>query len=314
MVSPKGAQHYSFVVSGGGERLDKFLSERLPELSRGRIQELIRCGLVLVNRRQAKPAARLKGGDEVSIVVPAAADEVGLEPVPGPLEVLYESADVVAVNKPAGMAVHPGAGTTGPTLVNFALHAYPEIRAVGSPLRPGVVHRLDKGTSGVVLLARSPRGYDSLRRQFEARAVRKVYIALVVGRLEPAKGIIDEPVGRHPEERTRMAIVRLCGRMARTEYEVKEYACGYTLVRACPITGRTHQIRVHFAAVGHPIAGDPVYGRGAFDLGLSRQFLHAKAVTFVDPGKEEEVTVCSPLAEDLQVAWRSLAGAHAREQ
>lgn len=290
----------TLTVSEEGARLDQYLAQSVEGLSRSQAQRLIGEQAVLVNGRPAKASLAVRRGDAVEVRLPPPQPGDVL-PEPLALVVVYESADVVVLDKPAGILVHPTSYERGGTLVNGVLWRYPEAAGVGPVGRQGVVHRLDKGTSGLVAFGRTTRGLRGLQEQFRKHEVWKTYSALVVGRLQPERGVIDAPVGRHPRERGRMAVVRLGGRPARTQYEVAKVYGPYSLVEAHPLTGRTHQLRVHFAALSHPVAGDPVYGRGVADLGLTRQFLHARALRFLDPGTEEVVEVESPLPEDLRL-------------
>ncbi|MGI6207440.1 MAG: RluA family pseudouridine synthase [Anaerolineae bacterium] len=306
MVDAPG-QTRQWVVAEGGERLDQHLAASVEALSRTQARKLIEAGEVLVNGRTAKPSLLLQPGDRIEVTLPPVPD-LAVRPEPLELVVVYESADVVVVDKPAGVLVHPTSHDRSGTLVNAMLWRYPEIQGVGPSERSGVVHRLDRDTSGLVAFGRTHTGLRGMQEQFRRHEVWKTYLALVAGAPSPEAGIIDAPVGRHPQHRARQAVVRQGGRPARTQYETLERLSGYTLIHAHPLTGRTHQIRVHFAAVGHPVAGDPVYGRGRRDLGLERQFLHAHALRFTDPGTGETVSVESPLPEDLEQVLNQLRG------
>jgi 23S rRNA pseudouridine1911/1915/1917 synthase len=292
-------------VEQAGERLDQHVAAAVGGLSRSQAQRLIQSGEVLVNGQLAKPAATLRLGDEIEVRVPAAEDTT-IRPEALALRVVYESADVVVVDKPAGVIVHPAGSVRSGTLVNAMLYHYPEVAEVGPVGRQGVIHRLDKDTSGLLVLARTVHGLQAVQEQFRKREVWKTYLALLAGHLRPDSGAIDAPVGRHPYERQRMAVVNQGGRPARTEYEVIEAYRDFCYVQAHPLTGRTHQLRVHFAAVGHPVAGDPVYGHGSADLGLRRQFLHAHALRFLDPDGRTQVAVESPLPGDLAEVLQAL--------
>ena len=287
-----------WVAAQGAERLDQYITACIEQLSRSQVQRLLRAGRVTVNDGPAKAAGAVRAGDVIEVLLPPRTTLIQAEPLS--LAVVYESADIVVVDKPAGQLVHPTSEERTGTLVNAMLWHYPEIAGVGPEGRQGVVHRLDRGTSGLVMFGRTQRGLRSAQEQFREHQVWKTYVALVAGSLRPARGLIDAPVGRHPRDRTRMAVVRAGGRSARTQYEVLEDFDGYSLLKVHPLTGRTHQIRVHLAAVGHPVAGDPTYGRGVADLGLSRQFLHATGLRFTDPAVGRAVEVDSPLPGDLQ--------------
>lgn len=288
-----------FVATEIGERLDKALAARLDNFSRSQIQALIREGEVLVNGRALKASYRLEEGDRVAITLPE--DTADAQPAPEaiPLDIVYEDDQVVVVNKPAGMVVHPAFGHSSGTLVNAVLARWPEIASFSEPSRAGIVHRLDKDTSGVLVVAKTRAALESLRAQFKGRDVRKRYIALVEGAPETPEGVIDAPIGRDPAQRKRMA-VRHDGREAVTEFRVIEHFAGYSLLEVYPKTGRTHQIRVHLAFIGHPVAGDTVYGRRRQAIKLKRHFLHATAITFTRPGSDEAITAEAPLPAGLE--------------
>ncbi len=285
-------------------RLDKFLAEKLRDLSRSVIQELIREGLVLVDGNPTKASYRLRGGEHIIVNVPPP-PPLEPEPFPIPLDVVYEDKWLIVINKPAGLVVHPAPGHQSDTLVNAILARWPELRGLEDRTRLGVVHRLDKDTSGLIVVARDEKTKIELQRQFKERQVRKVYLALVKGEVRPPRGRIEAPIGRDPRHRKKMAVVS-GGREAVTEYAVIEYLPGYTFLEVHPITGRTHQIRVHFSHKGHPIAGDKVYGRGPSIPGLNRPFLHAYSLTFKHPATGEEVTFKAPLPPELEEVLRRL--------
>ena len=287
-------------VNQPGERLDRYLTEQLPERSRAEIQRWIKEGAVLVNQRPAKPSQRLNPGDSISVTIPAPAPTT-VEPEAIPLTILYEDDDLIAVDKPAGMVVHPAPGHETGTLVNAILHHCPDLQGVGGVQRPGIVHRLDKDTSGIILVAKHDRAHRHLQAQFKNRTIDKTYLALLIGQLEQREGRIDAPIGRHPRQRKRMAVTSAeKGREAITEFTVEAYYGTTTLVAAHPLTGRTHQIRVHFASIGHPMVGDVVYGprRDAYKLG--RHFLHAHRLHFLRPADDASLDLVSPLPPDLQ--------------
>ena len=279
-----------------GQRLDAFLAARLPGLSRARVQRLIAGGNVTVDGERAKPSHRLAAGQAVAVTLPEPAPDA-LTPQPAPLTIVHEDADLVVVDKPPGLTAHPAAGQPDGTLANALLALYPEVEGVGGPGRAGIVHRLDKGTSGLLVAARNEAAHACLAAQFEDRLVSKRYTALAVGSLPEERAAIDAPVGRHPTRRQRMAVVS-DGRPATTPYRVLERYRGFTLVEASPKTGRTHQVRVHFAAIGHPLAGDRTYGRR--QPGLDRHFLHAAFLAFRHPRTGETVEFRSGLPPDLR--------------
>ena len=290
------------VADAPGERLDRYLAARHGDLSRAHISALVGRGLVRVNGSTVKSSYRLKGGETVEVEV-APPLPASLAPQDIPVAVVYEDDDVLVVDKPAGLVVHPAPGHPAGTLANALLARLPELARIEEGLRPGIVHRLDKDTSGLMVVAKSRRAHEHVARQLKEREVRKVYTALVEGRLEPPEGTIVAPVGRDPRNRKRMAVVQ-DGREAETAYRVMEKLPGFTLVEAYPRTGRTHQIRVHFASLGHPLAGDGVYG--ARELGLGRHFLHAGALGFRLPGDERYIEHFAPLPPELSAALASL--------
>lgn len=294
-----------FVADQVGERLDKALAAALDGLSRSQIQALIRDGQVTVNGRPGKASYRIEGGERVRVNVPLPAEDAAPRAEAIALDVLYEDDSVAVVNKPAGMVVHPAYGHTSGTLVNAILARWPEAAVPDAEDRAGIVHRLDKETSGVILVARTPAALEDLRRQFKARTVEKRYLALVEGVPETREGVIDAPIGRDPAQRKRMAVLH-GGREAVTEFRVVEPYDDVALVEAYPKTGRTHQIRVHLAFIGHPVVGDTVYGRRKQRIKLKRHFLHAAAITFRHPETGEPVTVEAPLPDALQDVLRKL--------
>ena len=295
-----------------GERLDKYLAEALPDLSRAMLQKLIKDGDVLVGGKPTKPSYRVEAGDIVVVRVPP---PTPLEAAPAPhipLDVLYQDADLLVLNKPAGLVVHPAHGHTDDTLVNALLAHVPDLAGIGGVLRPGIVHRLDKDTSGLLLVAKHDQAQQALQDQFRSRSVDKVYLALVEGHLVPPRGRIDAPIGRDPRERQRMAVVP-SGRPAQTEYRVLETLAETALVEAHLLTGRTHQIRVHLASLGYPIVGDRVYGHRKPRVALARQFLHAWRLAFSLPSTGERVQFTAPLPPDLRQILAEL-GSHWKEE
>lgn len=292
-----------------GQRLDRVVAALHPELSRAAASELIAQDLVRINGHPAKPASRPIVGAQITVDLPEPAQsDAGPERIP--IEVVYEDAALVVVNKPAGMVVHPAPGNLTGTLVNALLGRYQGLP--GDSTRPGIVHRLDKDTSGLIVVARTPHALATLAGAFKRHQVHKEYLALLIGTPKPETGAIEAPIGRDPRHRQRMAVVSTGGRESRTEYRTEERFTGYALVRALPETGRMHQIRVHFAAKGHPVAGDAVYGRQAPKLGLRRQFLHAALLSFVHPTTGEAMRFEAPLAADLQHAVDLLRAAERR--
>jgi 23S rRNA pseudouridine1911/1915/1917 synthase len=297
---------YSLAVDAesAGERLDRYVARALPALSRSYAQQLIAAAQITVNGRPARASLGLSAGDLVAVAVPPP-QPIDLLPEPIPLSIIYEDADVVVVDKPAGMVVHPAPGHPGGTLVNALLARYPDMQLSGD-LRPGIVHRLDAGTSGLLVVARNDAAMRVLADQQRERQMRKIYLAVAEGRFKQAEGVIDAPVGRHPSDRLRMAVTPQ-GRPARTHYRVAEELGAYSLLELRLETGRTHQIRVHLLHIQRPVLGDPLYGarKGRPSLGLGRQFLHAQQLGFRLPGGEWR-EFSSPLPDDLQLALGKL--------
>src|SRR5262245_26191230 len=310
-----GVTSWTVEPEAAGERLDRHVAARL-DAPRNQVQRWIAEGLVRVNGLPAKPSALLTAGDHVEASPPAPKEERIL-PEPGALSVLHEDAELVVIDKPAGLAVHPGAGRATGTLAHRLLDRYPEMAGVGGPGRPGIVHRLDQGTSGVLVAARTPAAYARLSRAFAAREVEKRYLGIAYGAPSPPAGTIDAPIGRHPQRRREMA-VRSGGRPARTSYRTLAAAGGLSLLEMDLATGRTHQIRVHLKSIGHPLVGDPVYGEARWK-GLAhasqaalREFprpaLHAWRLAFRHPAGGERLAFEAPVPEDFQELWRAVTG------
>jgi len=296
---------YRLVVEKPGTRLDKYVSEQSPELSRTQTQKLIADGYIKVNDRVAKAGLKLNAGDRLTITLPPPTPS-SLLPEAIPVNILYEDDDLLVVDKPAGLAVHPAPGHPSHTLVNAILSHLASLPDTGNSLRPGIVHRLDKDTSGVMIVAKNSAAHLNLSDQFKARSVTKAYLVLVRGHLTPEDGIIEAPIGRDRRHRERMAVVTEDkGRAARTQYQVVNYIGNYTLLEVRPETGRTHQIRVHLSAIGYPVVGDKVYGvKSAL---LSRQFLHASRLGFHLPSTGEYVEFTSELPPDLAQALKEIS-------
>ena len=293
--------NHVLIADWDGERLDVFLARTVPDLSRAHAQRLIADGRVRVNGRAGRASLRLAAGDEVVTEVPAA-QPAPLVPEALPLTVVYEDQDLIVVDKPPGLTVHPAPGHPAGTLVNALLAHCADLGGIEGSLRPGIVHRLDKDTSGLMVVAKNDRAQLGLSGQIARHEVLKAYLALVAGH-PPRSGVIDAPIGRHPAQRKRMAVV-VEGRPARTHYRVVGDVGGDALAVAVLETGRTHQVRVHFAAIHHPVVGDPVYGRRS-DL-VGRQFLHAWRLGFRHPRTGDWLELEAPLPADLHAA---LAGA-----
>lgn len=279
-----------------GIRLDKFLISRLPDYSRSQIQELIKKGLITVNNTVIKTGYKLRTDDLIRVNLPAP-PLIKLAPQPIPLKIIYHDKDIIVLDKPAGLVVHPSPGHPDHTLVNALLALFPELSEENETQRPGIVHRLDKDTSGLMIVAMNSRARESLMSQMKKREITKKYYALVQGHLSPKKGAIEAPVGRDPSHRQKMAVV-LRGKYARTSYKVIEFNGPNTLVEVSLETGRTHQIRLHFAAIGHPVIGDATYGKAS--TVLKRQFLHSFYLKFSHPTTGKEMEFTSPLPQELQ--------------
>ena len=314
------ASQQTIMVEAGGEgqRLDRWLAEQLPDRSRSEIQRWIKEGLVAVDGQIARASARLEQGQQIELAIPEIEPPADLAPEALPLTIVYEDDDLLVVDKPAGMVVHPAPGHSGGTLVNAVLHHCPQIEGVGGERRPGIVHRLDKETSGLIVVAKNDHAHRFLQDQFKDRTVYKEYLALVEGRLTPERGRITAPIGRHPDDRKRQAVLPVdpqtgvsAGRDAITDYNVLGVyaapgtssgapATTFSLVSAELHTGRTHQIRVHFAWYKHPVVGDTVYGLRKQRLKLDRHFLHAHRLRLRLPSTGEAREFVAPLPAELQ--------------
>ncbi len=298
---------YEVDENQSGLRLDVFLSLENADLSRSHIQKLVNEGLVEVNQLPARASCRLKRGDQVVMRVPPPVELV-VEPEDIPLDIYYDDADVIVINKPRGMVVHPAEGNYTGTLVNALLHHCRDLSGINGVVRPGIVHRLDKDTSGLLVVAKNDTAHLELARQLSAHNVDRIYKALVHGIVKNDLGVIDAPIGRHPKDRQKMAVTPGKGRHAITHYRVLErfYDNSLTLVELRLETGRTHQIRVHMTWLGHPLVGDKKYGRGKNIFGLDGQFLHAGLLGFVHPRTGKKMTFESPLPEELENILNSL--------
>jgi 23S rRNA pseudouridine1911/1915/1917 synthase len=302
-----------------GKRLDLFLAEHLPQQSRSQIQRYVREGSILLNAAEAKAGTRVKQGDVISGHIPAPRPAEALaEDLP--IRFIYEDADIVVVDKPPGMTVHPAGRRQSGTLVNALLFRLKDLRGVGGVLRPGIVHRLDKGTSGVMVVAKNDQAHEALVRQFKQREVKKIYLALVYGRVEREEGVIAAPLGRHPIDRKRFSLRTRQPKEALTEWRVRERFEGITFVEVAPRTGRTHQIRVHMTSINHPLVGDPLYTKKrrlsliedpvlrARIEALGRQALHASSIAFRHPTTGKIVEFTAPLPADIENILEVLRG------
>lgn len=281
---------FEYIISAAekGERLDHFLAAK-KEIgkTRSQVHRLIDDGYVEVNKEAPKPGYKLKQDDRVNVTVPPP-EKLEVRPENIPLDIVHEDGDLIVVNKPRGMVVHPAAGSYSGTLVNALLYHCRDLSGIGGVLRPGIVHRLDKDTSGLIVVAKNDRAHQALAGQFKAKEVFKQYLALVHGSIPQEKGVIEARVGRHPRHRKKMAVIspydeRLRAREAVTYFKVRERFKDYTLLELTLKTGRTHQIRVHLTSIGHSVVGDPTYGHRREEFGLSGQLLHAARLGFVHP-------------------------------
>ena len=285
-------------------RLDQFLAKRFPEYSRSRLQQLIRSGFVRLNEQTTRPRHIVRRGDKIDLREPPL-EKIDVRPEPIPLEILFEDDDLIVINKPAGLTVHPGAGQREHTLVNALLSHCATLSGIGGKERPGIVHRLDKETSGCLVVAKNDIAHRELSKQFAARTVEKIYLALVAGKLRKAAGVIEEKIGRHPVHRQRMRVTSLRGRTAKTEYRVIRSSEQASLIECQLHSGRTHQIRVHLHHLGHAVLGDKVYAP-RFAENFRRQMLHAWKLGFHHPHTGECKLFEAPLPADFTEAIRAL--------
>ena len=288
-----------------GMRLDKYLTQVLPQFSRSYLQKLIEQSCILVNERKTKTSQKLNEADRITIQTPLSPTYPLAEPIP--LSIGYEDKDILVIDKPAGLTVHPAPGHPSHTLVNAVLAHCPQLAPdkSGNYMRPGIVHRLDKDTSGLMVIAKNDFAMQHLVNQFKTHAVTKGYLVMVRGRLSPEQGLIEAPIGRDPHNRQRMAVVAT-GKEASTRYQVRKYLGNYTLLELTPRTGRTHQIRVHLSAIGYPVVGDPAYGtkcrHEVLASCLNRQFIHAYRLGFRLPSTNEYREFTCSLPADLEQA------------
>lgn len=315
MLQSEKVNDQSFSISvppkDHGRRIDQFLAETDLHLSRSQIKHLIEQEHILLNQHVTKPSTRLKSGDTISGILPRP-KALMLTPEPIPLSVLYEDPSIIVVDKPPGMVVHPAPGNPSGTLVNALLYHCKDLSGINGTLRPGIVHRLDKETSGVMVVAKNDEAYHHLVKQFKNRRVEKVYLAIVYGNVKKEEGLIDAPIGRHPDQRKKMSIQTTRGRIALTHWKVLERFGACTLLEIHPRTGRTHQIRVHLTSMGHPLLKDPLYGkRGKSQImedphlhdclkKIDRQALHALQLGFDHPRSRERVLFIAPMPQDMK--------------
>jgi len=287
-----------------GERLDAFLAETVADLSRTAVKELITNGQVLVDGKSRKPSYRIKEGEEILITLPEAR-QVAIVPQDLPLEIIYQDQDIAVVNKPKGMVVHPAHGNWDGTMVNALLYHIKDLSGINGEIRPGIVHRLDKDTSGVMVVAKNDQAHRNLAEQIKEHTIKREYQALVHGMIKENLGSIEAPIGRSRTDRKKMAVIA-DGKLALSRYRVLERFQNYTLVQVTLLTGRTHQIRVHFSYIKHPVVGDPVYGPAKHHLGMESQALHACRLGFNHPRTGEYMEFTSELPEVFKQALQKL--------
>lgn len=318
----------SFSIAGeeGEERLDTYLASRLEDLTRSRVQDLVKRGFVKVNGRSAKTSYRIKVGDHVDLSIPPEPPKV-LKPEPIEFSILHEDSSLIILNKPPGLVVHPAPGHSTGTLVHGLLQYWPELSGMGGPHRPGIIHRLDKDTSGLMVVAKNDKVHHFLSGQFKGGTVKKKYLALVHGIPEGERGEIDLPIARHPRRRKEMSVLISGGKKALTFWrKVETFEGKFSLLSVAPKTGRTHQIRVHLSYLGHPIVGDPVYGykknwwkkqkplKEHMFLPVGRQMLHAEILGFIHPDSEEFCEFHAPMPEDMVDILNTLKSLHRQGQ
>lgn len=320
MQSPEGEFIITVDPADAGRRLDKLVCATLSDCSRSFVTQLIQDGHITIAGQICKPSYRVKGGEKIQGRVPSREPPL-LEPEPIALEILYEDADIIVINKPVNLVVHPGPGNASGTLVNALLHHCPDLGGNRASQRPGIVHRLDKNTTGAIVVAKNRQALDHLSLQFKQRTVRKSYLALVYGDVKSDTGSIDFPIGRHPVDRKKMSTISNSGRDALTLWKVKQRYGLATLMELDLKTGRTHQIRVHCAAIHHPVIGDPVYAfsklkrtkhgdarLAAILKSAPRQMLHARYLELIHPLKEQRMAFEAPLAADMRAILEVLDG------
>ena len=303
-----------FTAEEKGQRLDVFVVERFPELSRSHVQKLIEQGNVLVDGMVRKANYKLRGGEAVQVTVPQA-EPISVEPEDIPLDILYEDKDIIVVNKARSMVVHPASGVYSGTLVNALLYHCRDLSGINGEIRPGIVHRLDKDTSGVMVCAKNDTAHLDLAEQIRTKTAHRTYWAIVHGNIKEEAGIIKGNIGRHPTDRKKMAIVRENGKPAVTHFKVLERFGEYTLVECQLETGRTHQIRVHMTSIGHPLINDPKYGpKKSSPFAINGQALHSLQLTLTHPVTKEEMTFTAPLPTDMEKILTGLRNKRSKSQ
>ena len=296
-MSENGLQRLTVSPEEAGVRIDKYLAEQLPDITRSHLQKLLKDGSVQMNGKPVKASTKTAAGAVIELTIPEP-EEPEILPEDIPLDILYEDSDVILINKPKDMVVHPAAGHYTGTLVNALMyHCKGDLSGINGVLRPGIVHRIDKDTTGVLIVCKNDKAHNALAEQLKEHSITRKYRAIVCGNLKEDEGTVDAPLGRHPQDRKKMAIVRTGGKRAVTHYRVLERFGNYTYIECQLETGRTHQIRVHMASLGHPLLGDEVYGRVKSPFKLEGQTLHAMVLGFIHPTTGEYMEFEAPLPE-----------------
>lgn len=296
-MTENGLQRLEVSPEDAGVRIDKYLADQLPDITRSYLQKLLKDGSVEMNGKPVKASAKTVAGAVVELTIPEP-EEPEILPEDIPLDILYEDSDVILINKPKDMVVHPAAGHYTGTLVNALMyHCKGDLSGINGVLRPGIVHRIDKDTTGVLIVCKNDKAHNALAEQLKEHSITRKYRAIVCGNLKEDEGTVDAPLGRHPQDRKKMAIVRNGGKRAVTHYRVLERFGNYTYIECQLETGRTHQIRVHMASLGHPLLGDEVYGRAKSPFKLEGQTLHAMVLGFIHPTTGEYMEFEAPLPE-----------------
>ena len=296
-MNENGLQRLTVSPEDAGVRIDKYLAEQLPDITRSYLQKLLKDGSVQMNGKPVKASTKTAAGAVIALTIPEP-EEPEILPENIPLDILYEDSDVILINKPKNMVVHPAAGHYTGTLVNALMyHCRGDLSGINGVLRPGIVHRIDKDTTGVLIVCKNDRAHNALAEQLKEHSITRKYRAIVCGNLKEDEGTVDAPLGRHPQDRKKMAIVRSGGKRAVTHYRVLERFGNYTYIECRLETGRTHQIRVHMASLGHPLLGDEIYGRAKSPFKLEGQTLHAMVLGFIHPTTGEYMEFEAPLPE-----------------
>lgn len=296
-MSENGLQRLTVSPEEAGVRIDKYLTEQLPDITRSYLQKLLKDGSVQMNGKPVKASTKTAVGAVIELTIPEP-EEPEILPEDIPFDILYEDSDVILINKPKDMVVHPAAGHYTGTLVNALMyHCKGDLSGINGVLRPGIVHRIDKDTTGVLIVCKNDKAHNALAEQLKEHSITRKYRAIVCGNLKEDEGTVDAPLGRHPQDRKKMAIVRTGGKRAVTHYRVLERFGNYTYIECQLETGRTHQIRVHMASLGHPLLGDEVYGRVKSPFKLEGQTLHAMVLGFIHPTTGEYMEFEAPLPE-----------------